>query len=152
MILDSGPCPAGIESTIIGFEDGAPVLLRPGAVSREAIEDLIGPLREPGVRVAAPGMLKSHYAPRAQLRLNAAAPEAGEPFLAFGPGAPAGHGVLNLSPAGDLAEAAANLFAYLRQLDNLGAASIAVAPIPAAGVGEAINDRLRRAAAPRDAT
>ncbi len=145
-----GPAPPGSSPPSSALQDGAPVLLRPGAVSREAIEDLIGPLRMPGAHVAAPGMLTSHYAPRAQLRLNATAPEAGEPFLAFGPDAPAGPGVLNLSPAGDLPEAAANLFAYLRQLDIPGVTSIAVAPIPAAGVGEAINDRLRRAAAPRD--
>jgi L-threonylcarbamoyladenylate synthase len=95
-------------------------------------------------------MLESHYAPRAGLRLNAPAPDPGEAFLAFGPGAPEGAAAMcNLSPAGDLAEAAANFFAMLRELDSSGARSIAVMPIPAHGLGEAINDRLVRAAAPR---
>ncbi len=146
MILDGGPSRLGIESTVIGFEDGKPVLLRPGAVAREEIERVTGPLGTPSsAKIASPGQLESHYAPRAQLRLNVRAPEPGESLLAFG----AMPGATNLSPGGDLKEAAANLFAMLRRLDASGAARIAVAPIPEHGLGEAINDRLRRAAAPR---
>jgi L-threonylcarbamoyladenylate synthase len=120
---------------------------------REAIERVLGrPLAMPAPasdKPTAPGMLASHYAPKARLRLNAEAPRAGEALLAFGP-APAGEGpVLNLSPRGDLIEAAANLFSHLRALDAAGAASIAVMPVPREGLGEAINDRLRRAAAPK---
>jgi L-threonylcarbamoyladenylate synthase len=148
LILDDGVTPLGIESTVIGFEDGQPVLLRPGAVPREAIEKITGPLAGPSHgRIASPGQLASHYAPRAALRLNAPIANLGEALLAFGPGAPSG--TLNLSPSGDLAEAAANLFAMLRALDAGGAKAIAVMPIPAWGLGEAINDRLKRAAAPR---
>ena len=154
VILDGGECPVGVESTIIGFgTDGAPTLLRPGGIAREEIEAVLGaPLRglaREGKAPSAPGQLSSHYAPRARLRLNARRPEEGEMFLAFGPDAPKGVPGLNLSPAGDLREAAANLFAYLRILDETGVASIAVAPIPERGLGEALNDRLRRAAAPR---
>lgn len=152
MILDSGPCEAGIESTIVDASQMPPRLLRPGAIPREALEAVCGPisvLPEPE-HVVAPGMLKSHYAPRAKLRLNAGGPAPGEAFLAFGPGAPAAPLSLNLSPRGDLGEAAANLFAYLRQLDASGAPCIAVMRVPESGLGEAINDRLRRAAAPRD--
>ena len=146
MILDAGRTLIGIESTVIGFAD-APVMLRPGAVPREAIERITGPLQAHGQGpVASPGQLASHYAPRARLRLNATTAEPGEALLAFGPDAPKGH--LNLSQSGDLAEAAANLFAMLRALDAE-AAAIAVMPIPAGGLGEAINDRLQRAAAPR---
>lgn len=149
LILDGGPSERGVESTIVGFgADAEPVLLRPGAIARDEIEALVGPLHAPRPGdVSAPGMLSSHYAPRARLRLNAGAPRDGEAYLAFGPQAPAG--VLNLSKPGDLVEAAANLYAHLRALDALGAAVIAVAPIPEAGLGEAINDRLARAAAPR---
>ncbi len=154
VILDGGECAVGVESTIIGFSGaGAPVLLRPGGVTREEIGAVLGrplQLREEGEGApSSPGRLPSHYAPRARVRLNAAAPERGEAYLAFGPDAPAGARTLNLSPAGDLREAAANLFAFLRRLDETGAGRIAVAPIPAEGLGEAINDRLRRAAAPR---
>ncbi len=148
IILDAGPCIVGLESTIVGLApDEPPRLLRPGGVAREDIEALIGPLAAPGGEIEAPGMLSSHYAPRARLRLNASAPGADEAFLAFGPDAPA-H-ALNLSARGDLVEAAANLYAFLRKLDSQGAAQIAVAPIPHQGLGEAINDRLARAAAPR---
>ncbi len=154
VILDGDECPVGVESTIIGFDpDGTAVLLRPGGIPREEIEAVVGePLRtgKGGEGTpSAPGQLSSHYAPRARLRLNASAPEEGEMFLAFGPDAPKGVPGLNLSPAGDLREAAANLFAYLRILDETGVDSIAVAPVPEHGLGEAINDRLRRAAAPR---
>jgi L-threonylcarbamoyladenylate synthase len=144
-ILDAGSATLGIESTVIGFDGDRPLLLRPGAIAREEIEDLIGPLGAPGVLIQSPGQLASHYAPRASLRLNAGEIESGEVLLGFGdaPGAK-----LNLSPRGDLREAAANLFAMLRELDK-SATHIAVSPIPDIGIGEAINDRLRRAAAPR---
>jgi L-threonylcarbamoyladenylate synthase len=144
-ILDAGGATLGIESTVVGFDGDRPLLLRPGAVAREEIEDLVGPLGPPGNFIQSPGQLASHYAPRAALRLNAGEIESGEVLLGFGdaPGAK-----LNLSPRGDLREAAANLFAMLRELDKV-AVRIAVSPIPAHGIGEAINDRLRRAAAPR---
>lgn len=144
LVLDGGHSALGLESTIIGFGARA-TLLRPGAIPADAIEALIGPLARPahGDAISAPGMMARHYAPRALLRLNAAAPQDGERYLAFGDG-PAG--ALNLSPRGDLTEAAANLFAHLRTLDASGAAIIAVAPIPQTGLGEAINDRLARAA------
>jgi L-threonylcarbamoyladenylate synthase len=151
LILDGGPCPVGVESTVVGLADEPARLLRPGGVPREAIEALIGPLAAPeGGPVAAPGMLTSHYAPELPLRLEARAPQGREALLAFGPDVPQGFAAtLNLSPRGDLAEAAANLFAYLRALDRAEFERIAVMPIPQAGLGLAINDRLRRAAAPR---
>lgn len=149
-ILDGGPCTVGVESTIVGFDNGAPVLLRAGGLPSEAIESLLKtPLRAPETgKITAPGQLKSHYAPKAKIRLNVMEPEAGEILLAFGPMP----GTLNLSPGADLHEAAANLFSYLRKIDRLATdhgKSIAVAPIPETGLGRAINDRLRRAAAPR---
>jgi L-threonylcarbamoyladenylate synthase len=155
LILDGGRCAVGVESTIVACL-GEPALLRPGGVPREAIERVLGsPLmlaaenREGGDVPLAPGMLTSHYAPKARLRLNASAPRAGEALLAFGP-APAFAGVtLNLSPGGNLIEAAANLFSQLRALDASGATAIAVMKVPRSGLGEAINDRLERAAAPR---
>lgn len=148
VILDAGPCTVGVESTIVALAAGEPPrLLRPGGIAREDIEALIGPLAAPGNAIEAPGMLSSHYAPRARLRLNANAPGKDEAFLAFGPDAP--HGALNLSATGNLLEATANLYAFLRRLDAEDAAMIAVAPIPSTGLGEAINDRLARAAAPR---
>jgi L-threonylcarbamoyladenylate synthase len=152
LILDAGPCPLWIESTVVGFNDGAPVLLRPGAITREAIEDIAGLLADPAKDgVQAPGMLASHYAPRARLRLDVHEVRTGEALLAFGPNVPrSSNPICNLSPRGDLAEAAANLFAMLRQLDQSGAATIAVMRVPDHGLGEAINDRLRRAAAPRE--
>ena len=152
-VLDAGPCEVGLESTIIGFTP-APTLLRLGGLPRTAIEDALQmKLHEADTdKVNAPGQLKSHYAPTAGLRLNAQQPH-GEAWLGFGPSdfdVPS----LNLSPSGDLREAAANLFAYLRKLDRMasehGLSSIAVATIPDHGLGEAINDRLQRAAAPRD--
>ncbi len=152
-VLDGGPCAVGVESTIIGWEDGAPVLLRPGGLPAEALEAALGRALRPsrGAGVAAPGMLASHYAPRARLRPDAAAPAPGEAWLGFGPGPAAAAPSLNLSPGGDLTEAAANLFAHLRALDAAlgGAGAIAVAPIPDRGLGRAIRDRLARAAAPR---
>jgi L-threonylcarbamoyladenylate synthase len=150
-VLDGGPCQAGVESTIVRVEGDRLVQLRAGALARSEIERLLGvtiELAEQGEAITAPGMLASHYAPRALLRLDAE-PRAGEAFLAFGP-APAFAGPMqNLSPRGDLHEAARNLFAMLHALDALGKAMIAVAPIPDTGLGEAINDRLQRAAAPR---
>lgn len=148
IVLDAGPSPIGIESTIVSVgADGRATLLRPGAIARAEIESITGPLQAPTRGVEAPGMLESHYAPRARLRLDADAPLPGEAFLAFGAPAPAGG--LTLSASGDLIEAAANLYACLRALDAGGAATIAVAPIPAVSLGEAIRDRLARAAAPR---
>jgi L-threonylcarbamoyladenylate synthase len=147
LILDGGTAPLGIESTVIGYENGRPVLLRPGAVPREAIEKIAGKLGAPsGEAISSPGQLESHYAPRAKLRLNAREAEPGEMLLAFGPDA---RGATNLSETGNLKEAASNLFAMLRRLDASGAGRIAVMPVPESGLGEAINDRLRRAAAPR---
>ncbi len=150
VILDGGPAALGIESTVIGFDGDLPVLLRPGAVTREAIEKIAGPLSHAGEKIASPGMLASHYAPHAPMRLNARKVSADEALLAFGPAVPQGAKITaNLSPSGDLTEAAANLFAMLRELDTRGARRIAVMPIPVHGLGEAINDRLARAAAPR---
>jgi L-threonylcarbamoyladenylate synthase len=144
--LDGGPCAIGLESTVVALLDGPPRLLRPGAVTRAQIEALIGPLAEAEADAArSPGRLTRHYAPNAPLRLDVDRPRDGEAFLAFGP-APDAPLVFNLSPSGDLAEAATNLFAQMRAADALGPAAIAVAPIPEHGLGEAINDRLRRAA------
>jgi L-threonylcarbamoyladenylate synthase len=149
LILDAGPAQAGLESTIISLSN-RPTLLRAGAVSREEIEDALGvPLASPAASaIQSPGQLESHYAPRAALRMNATEVRANELMLAFGPEAE--KTMLNLSPSGDLREAAANLFSYLRLLDARRPAAIAVMPIPETGLGEAINDRLRRAAAPRE--
>ncbi len=150
LVLDGGPATLGIESTVVGFDGDRAVLLRPGAIARDVIEKTTGPLAAPDDRISSPGQLASHYAPRAALRLNAPIVEHGEALLAFGPHTPQGAiQSANLSPAGDLVEAAANLFAMLRALDGSGAKHIAAMPIPEHGLGEAINDRLRRAAAPR---
>ncbi|WP_245408325.1 L-threonylcarbamoyladenylate synthase [Zhengella mangrovi] len=155
LIIDGGAAPVGVESTIVRVEDNVVRLLRPGGVAAEEIEAMGLTVRRnaPGAAVEAPGMLASHYAPAAQVRLNAIRVNPGEALLAFGPDRAAGHetaaAVLNLSPDGNLAEAAANLFAHLHALDKADAAMIAVEPIPATGLGEAINDRLARAAAPR---
>ena len=149
LVLDGGRCAVGVESTIIGFgNDDCPALLRPGGTAREAIEAALGhALVEAGPGILAPGMLASHYTPRAALRLDAIALDAGEIGLDFGGALPGA--ALDLSPRGDLAEAAASLYGYLRTLDARAPNRIAVAPIPDAGLGAAINDRLRRAAAPR---
>jgi L-threonylcarbamoyladenylate synthase len=161
LIVDGGAVPVGVESTIVGCFD-APMLLRPGGLPRGEIERVLGrSLLRPAEHAdegtgqpLAPGMLASHYAPRTRVRLNAADVEAGEALLAFGPdsvpGAEAASAAMNLSPRGDLAEAAANLFGYLRALDTQGARAIAVTPVPHHGLGEAINDRLRRAAMGRE--
>jgi L-threonylcarbamoyladenylate synthase len=154
LIVDGGPCTVGVESTIVACL-GRPTLLRPGGVARADIERVLGstlavPAAEAGDAPRAPGMLRSHYAPRARLRLNAEGPREGEALLAFGP-APAWPSEVarNLSPGGDLVEAAANLFSHLRALDTSGVQAIAVMPVPHEGLGEAINDRLQRAAAPK---
>jgi L-threonylcarbamoyladenylate synthase len=144
--LDGGPCAVGLESTVIALLDGPPRLLRPGSVTRGEIEALIGTLAEAEADARrSPGRMTRHYAPVAPVRLDAARPAPGEAFLAFGP-VVEGRGVFNLSPAGDPREAAANLFRMLRAADALEPTAIAVASIPEAGLGEAINDRLRRAA------
>jgi len=151
MILDDGPCAIGVESTVVDVSGPEPMLLRAGGVTRAAIEAVLrAPLAAPlenDDRPTSPGQLASHYAPRATVRLNAATARPGEAFLAFGPNATKSDGpMINLSPSGDLIEAAANLFAALRALDASGTTTIAVMPIPKTGLGEAINDRLRRAA------
>ncbi|HXV01336.1 MAG TPA: L-threonylcarbamoyladenylate synthase [Caulobacteraceae bacterium] len=142
--LDGGPCAVGLESTVVSLLDGPPRLLRPGAVTRGDIEALVGPLAaaEDDAR-RSPGRLARHYAPDAPLRLEARGPRPGEAFIGFGA---IGPDALNLSPAGDLDEAAARLFSCLRAADAMNPAAIAIAPIPEEGLGEAINDRLRRAA------
>ena len=143
MILDGGACPVGVESSVVGLAENEAALLRPGAVGRAAIEAVIGPL------AAVPSTESRHYAPSRALRLNATEVGADEALLAFGP-----HrftefsAVLNLSESGDLTEAAANLFAMMRALDRPPARTIVVMAVPETGLGEAINDRLRRAAAP----
>lgn len=153
MILDGGPCSLGIESTVVGVTGDAPVLLRLGAVPRETIEDVLGQkLVRPDLdaAIASPGQLARHYAPNTPLRLEANDIRKGEALLAFGPDVPDGTApTINLSRSGDLAEAATNLFAALRTLDDSDASAIAVMPIPATGLGEAINDRLQRAAKAR---
>jgi L-threonylcarbamoyladenylate synthase len=156
LIVDGGPTPVGLESTIVKAEGNAVRLLRPGGIAAEDLEKILGrPLLRGSIAgIEAPGMLASHYAPAAAVRVDAREVRPGEALLAFGPAAIAGSEkavvILNLSPSGDLTEAAANLFAMVQMLDRSGAAAIAVMPIPDSGLGEAINDRLRRAAAPRD--
>ena len=152
MVLDGGPCPIGVESTVLAVDD-AVVLLRPGGIPAEAIEAVVGALSRPTAEGAAPrspGLQEVHYAPSLPLRLEAGEAEADEALLAFGPGPPTGAALtLNLSPRGDLNEAAANFFAMLRRLDRPGLRAIAVMPVPERGLGLAINDRLRRAAGAR---
>lgn len=145
-VLDAGPCTVGVESTIVGATE-APTLLRPGGLPAEAIEACLGtPLAGHSGGIVAPGQIHSHYAPRGRVRLNAKTAEGDEILLGFGHvDAP-----LNLSPSGDLVEAAATLFAALHRLDEMNAERIAVSPIPDLGLGRAINDRLRRAAADRE--
>ena len=159
MVLDGGSCAIGLESTVVGFPGGIATLLRPGAVARGEIERVLGkplsdadavPSETGEAGRASPGQLESHYAPGAPIRLNAASVGADEVLLAFGPDAPEAEISMNLSVCGDPREAAANLFAMLRALDGqAGGRRIAVMPIPDEGLGEAINDRLKRAAAPR---
>jgi L-threonylcarbamoyladenylate synthase len=152
MILNGGPCTLGLESTVLGASGDGVTLLRPGALPREEIERVLGhalAMPETGGEVVSPGQMEVHYAPDTPLRLDATSPRQGEALLAFGPDTPEFSPMINLSPRGDLGEAAANFFAALRDLDALGAHAIAVMPIPDHGLGEAINDRLRRAAAAR---
>jgi L-threonylcarbamoyladenylate synthase len=161
LIVDGGPVAVGVESTIVGCFD-EPMLLRPGGLPRAEIERVLGralkqapaETESDGGQPLAPGMLASHYAPRARVRLNAQRLEPGEALLAFGLGAISGIDaaatVMNLSESGDLDEAAANLFGHLRALDGQGVHTIAVMPVPDEGLGEAINDRLRRAAVGRE--
>lgn len=152
MILDGGPTPLGLESTVLDLSGETAALLRPGAVTLEELTELLGPIGAPSAGAPkSPGMLRSHYAPALPLRLAATEARPGEALLAFGPEIPSGFTeVLWLSRSGDLAEAAANLFAMLRQLDQPCFTGIAVMPIPDRGLGRAINDRLHRAAAPRE--
>jgi L-threonylcarbamoyladenylate synthase len=155
LIVDGGPCPIGIESTVLDLTSAPPRLLRPGGVTREQLEGVVGPLAGAEMpsetqRLRSPGQLPSHYAPARPLRLDVAAVAADEALLAFGPHPLQGAAMtLNLSERGDLEEAAANLFAMLRALDRPEHRAIAVMPVPAHGLGEAIRDRLLRAAAPR---
>jgi len=154
LIVDDGTCDLGLESTIVGFSGLGPVLMRPGAISAEEIENV---LEQPLIRSAhgnknpqSPGQLPSHYAPRAQLRLNAGEAQDNEALLGFGPDMPATvNPSINLSKNGNLTQAAARLFSALHELDSSGVETIAVMPIPQSGLGETINDRLSRAAAPR---
>jgi L-threonylcarbamoyladenylate synthase len=158
-VLDSGPCPVGVESTVLDLTGARPVLLRPGGVTREAIIAAVGPVDRAALPAAdsggrrSPGLLASHYAPGLPVRLRAREVAADEALLAFGPPLDGSGVVYQLSPAGDPAEAAANLFAGLRSLDEdgrrLGLRRIAVMAVPEEGLGLAINDRLQRAAAPR---
>jgi L-threonylcarbamoyladenylate synthase len=156
MILDGGRCTLGLESTVLGIDGDQATLLRLGALPREEIETVLGhelSKPEPGGRATSPGQLAAHYAPSTPLRLEARSAHEGEALLAFGPHAPGFSGpMLNLSPRGDLNEAAANFFAALRTLDAAGVATIAVMPIPTHGLGEAINDRLKRASSPETLT
>jgi L-threonylcarbamoyladenylate synthase len=159
-VVMGGQAEVGVESTIVACLDGKTVMLRPGGISRAAIEQALGyrlhdapEVQDEGDAPRAPGMLLSHYAPRAMVRLNATDLQSGEAGLLFGPtglkGSEQAAVTLNLSPRGDVVEAAVHLFGALRTLDASGVRSIAVAPVPEIGLGEAINDRLRRAAAPR---
>jgi L-threonylcarbamoyladenylate synthase len=158
-VLDGGASDVGVESTIVSCLGGELRILRPGGIPREHLSEVAGrPLLDADevgddAQPSAPGMLASHYAPRALVRMNADAVQDGEAALLFGRSAPAGleraAAAVNLSPSGDLSEAAARLFSALRELDESGAAVIAVAPVPQSGLGEAINDRLARAAAER---
>lgn len=156
LVVDGGPTPVGVESTIVKAEGKSLRLLRPGGLAAEEIEAAAGIGLERGTAagIESPGMMSSHYAPGAKVRLNVTEVSPDEVLLAFGParakGAEGAKAVRNLSPKGDPHEAATNLFSMLRELDATGAPVIAVEPIPAEGLGEAINDRLRRAAAPRD--
>ncbi len=150
MVLDGGRCRVGVESSVVSFMEGEPKLLRQGGVPRREIEKVLGheiAVESHSARPHAPGQLMSHYAPHAELRLNAEAPREGEAYLGFGP--LHAHGPWTLSAKGDLVEAAAALFRLLHEIDATGVARIAVAPVPHHGLGEAINDRLLRAAAPR---
>ncbi len=150
MILDGGPCPLGLESTVVSLAGAEPLLLRIGATPRREIEGVLGrplAMADAGSPIASPGQLATHYAPDTKLRLDATSVGPEDALLAFGTDVPKGARLtVNLSESGDLEEAAAKLFGALRALDQAGAATIAVMPIPDRDLGEAINDRLRRAA------
>lgn len=151
MILDGGACTLGLESTVLGIEDDKVALLRLGARPRQEIETVLGRKLvkpTPSGHVTSPGQLATHYAPATPLRVNASRPHSGEALLAFGHAPDFAGPTINLSPRGDLVEAAANFFASLRKLDEAGVETIAVMPIPDRGLGEAINDRLKRASSP----
>ncbi|MFN4088181.1 MAG: L-threonylcarbamoyladenylate synthase, partial [Alphaproteobacteria bacterium] len=152
MILDGGPCRVGVESTVLDLSEPAAVLLRPGGVTAEELARVLGPIASPNLdlqaRPRSPGLMLRHYAPSIPVRLDVDDIRPGEALLAFGPAAPQGAvETLNLSASADLTEAAANLFRFLHALDRPGIGGIAVVPIPETGLGRAINDRLRRAAA-----
>ncbi len=151
-VVDGGPCQIGLESTVVGFDGDVPVLLRPGGIATEQLEAIVGVLlsADPDSKVVAPGMMKRHYAPNSTLRLDATDVRPGEVMLGFGQQMPpdAPRHSLNLSKTGDLDECAANFFAMLRELDDIGATGIAVMSIPETGLGKAVNDRLRRAVTP----
>ena len=152
VVLDGGPCTVGVESTVVSFMNERATMLRPGGLSRNEIEQVLGhdlDVEADSKRPHSPGQMESHYAPHALLRLDATSPRKGESYLGFGSH---DNGPYTLSERGDVVEAAANLFRMLHELDGLGVKAIAVAPIPHDGLGEAINDRLRRAAAPRPKT
>lgn len=142
--VDGGSCAVGLESTVVSILDGRVALLRPGAVTRAEIETLVGPLADSGEGHRSPGRLAAHYAPEAPVRIDAHAARDGEILLGFGPGV--GDPRWSLSVSGDMKEAAANLFRLFREADRTQPAGIAVSPVPTQGLGEAINDRLRRAA------
>ena len=146
LILDGGPCALGLESTVVDLTTKRPVLLRPGSITNEEIGTVIGPIATATQhsKIKSPGMLDRHYAPKASLRLNVNAPVDGEVLGGFGPLAP--DGAVNLSPTGDLLEAATNFFSTLRELDSAGNKKLVIMPIPTSGLGFAINDRLKRAA------
>jgi L-threonylcarbamoyladenylate synthase len=150
LVLDGGPAEVGVESTVVCMMDDRAQLLRPGGVSRNALQDVLGhAVFEPMLtspELHSPGQLESHYAPRARLRLNVETPEPGESYIGFGQ---YDNGPFSLSTSGDVKEAAANLFKLLHLVDDSSPEAISIAPIPMTGLGEAINDRLRRAAAPR---
>ena len=148
MVVDGGPCPLGLESTVLDLSGPTPAILRPGSTTQEALEEITGPLADPkaGTLVRSPGTQARHYAPKATLRLNATDVRQHEAYLAFGPNEIVAANIRNLSPSGDLTEASANLYSMLIDLDASGVTAIAVAPIPSRGLGTAINDRLRRAA------
>jgi L-threonylcarbamoyladenylate synthase len=159
LIIDAGPCRVGLESTIVRVNEGEAILLRPGGIAAEHIESETGiTLTRPGGDsssvLQAPGMMLSHYAPKARLHMNVSSVSPADVLIGFAGERPSGwksaRAVFDLSPRGDLTEAAANLFSTMKQADAAGAERIAVVPIPQVGLGEAINDRLRRAAAPRD--
>jgi L-threonylcarbamoyladenylate synthase len=148
LVLDGGPSAVGLESAVVSVIGDQATLLRLGGLSREALEAVAGPLLAPDASAkaapASPGMVLRHYAPRAPVRLNGSSAQAGEVMIGFGPGYEGAE--LNLSPSGDVVEAAAQLFSMLRAADALNPSAIVIAAIPETGLGEAIADRLRRAA------